>query len=68
MGVRKPSTLMPPAEYETRFAEAKRAYALAGKPAQTATKFHNAGHQVDNEAVFQWLNQQLNPPSKPGNQ
>ena len=49
------------------FAEVKRAYALAGKPAQMATKFHDAGHKVDNETAFQWLNQRLNPPSKPRN-
>ena len=49
--------VMPPAEYETMFAEIRRAYALAGKPAAVATKFHDGPHKVDNEMAFEWLNQ-----------
>jgi hypothetical protein len=52
--------VMPAAEYETMFAEVRRAFALVGKPADVATTFHNGPHRVDSEAAFHWLNQRLN--------
>ena len=52
--------VMPPAEYETMFAEVKRAYALAGKPANVMPKIHDGPHSVNNEAAFEWLNRWLN--------
>ena len=60
--------VMPTAEYETMFAEVRRAYALAGKPADVVTTFHNGAHRVDGEAAFEWLKQRLNPePTLPAN-
>ena len=49
--------VMSVAEYETMFAEVKRAYALAGRPQAVVTTLHNAGHRVDNETAFHWLSE-----------
>jgi hypothetical protein len=51
--------VMPQAEYDTMFAEVKRAYRLAGKAEATETCIHDGPHKVDNDRAFQWLNQWL---------
>jgi dienelactone hydrolase len=51
--------VMPQAEYDTMFAEVKRAYRLAGKAEATETWIHDGPHKVDNDRAFQWLNQWL---------
>ena len=56
--------VMPPAEYETMFAEVERAYRLAGESINAITEFHAAGHHVDNAAAFRWLRQRLAPSSE----
>ena len=53
--------VMPPSEYETMFAEIKRAYALAGKPTNVSTKIHEGPHEVASEMAFEWLNQWVAP-------
>jgi len=51
--------VMPVAEYDAMFAELRRAYTLANRPEAAVTTFHNAGHRVDGEAAFRWLNEWL---------
>lgn len=55
--------VMPMAEYETTFAELRRAYKAAGMPECVETRFHEGGHKVDNQAAFAWLNRWLNERS-----
>ena len=51
--------VMPAAEYDAMFAEVQRAYQRTGRPEAVITTFHAAGHRVDNEAAFRWLNAAL---------
>ncbi len=56
--------VMPQDEYNTMFSEVERAYALAGSPAGASTLIHNGGHEVDNEAAYQWIT--TNTAPEPG--
>ena len=49
--------VMPVAEYDALFSEVRRAYSLSGKPDDVANRFHDAGHRINNEWAFEWLNQ-----------
>ena len=48
--------LMPVAEFDTMFAEVKRAYGLAGKSDAVEIIIHDGPHKVDNQAAYEWLN------------
>jgi hypothetical protein len=57
--------VMPVAEFEALLAEVRRAYRLAGRPEAVVTTLHNAGHRVDNEAAFRWLDEWSRRPPLP---
>ena len=51
--------ILPLEEYQTMFAEVKRAYRICDYPTAVLCHIHLAGHKIDNEAACLWLEQAL---------
>ncbi|MCE9589116.1 MAG: acetylxylan esterase [Planctomycetes bacterium] len=49
--------ILPRREFDTAFAEVKRAWNVMNKPDGVSLHFHGGAHKVDNAAALAWLNQ-----------
>jgi len=58
--------ILPMEEFHAAFDEVRRAWRVAGRPGAVELLLHGGGHQIDNQAAFDWLCAAVGRPSPTG--